>query len=137
MTKKDKLKIVNEICDKYSTGKYTIESCCQNAAISYESFNNWKKANTEIAELYKKASEEKRSNHRKELVELALTALQKKLSFAKYKEIRIETDSTGSITKKIETERTMIPAPADIAIVLNLFYYETDNRQITSVTFDL
>jgi len=136
MTEKNKFKIVDQICENYSTGKFSIESCCKNAGITYKTFTNWINENSAFSESYKKAKERKREEYKSELVELSLTALKKKLSFSKYKEIRIETGEDGKITKKIETERIMIPGATDIAIVLNLFLKEMeDPKQITEINF--
>ena len=53
----DRREKVERICELYSAGGVTIESCCQEVGITQRTFWNYTDQDSEFAELYKKAKE--------------------------------------------------------------------------------
>lgn len=136
-TYEEKKELTIKALELYSTGEYTIESCCENVGIAYTSFKDLKRENAEIAELYKKYNEKRLDNFnaRKniELVVLAKTALEKKLSGEmkqKKKTTRyIKSDDGSEVMEVLDvTETDVIPTAADILGVFNLFDKSTKDQ---------
>jgi len=75
----EKLELVTAICELYSSGQYTIESCCENKGIGEKTFLNWINTNTELAELYKKAKNEVKQQNTKRLVNKALKEIERRI----------------------------------------------------------
>ncbi|MHA1558922.1 MAG: hypothetical protein ACTSXG_03870 [Alphaproteobacteria bacterium] len=119
-SEKKKKEIVEKICNSYATGEYTIESCCGNEGVDEKTFRGWLGKNPEFPELYIKAKEDKKNNHNKKLLNLAETALEKKLKGWEWTEVTTEgvaADEDGEIigTKVKKVKKTQIP---DSAIII-------------------
>lgn len=71
------MRIGKAICDKYALGQYTIDSCCESEGISYWTFNEWFKNNTELSNMYKLAVQKHEETYKRSLKEKCATALQK------------------------------------------------------------
>lgn len=128
--------LARAICDKYVTGEYTLESCCNASGVPYATFYSWITENRngfvqDIQDLYKKTLAEKRIKESSELVHLAKTALKKKLSFDEYKEKSHEekTSPDGIIKTDKTITKIMIPGTGDIALALNNLDDDFKERQ--------
>lgn len=126
----EKIRIAKEVCDLYSTGEYTIQSCCDAVSISYYTFLNWAQPNLtnnqialkewgkgyipEVAELYKKALERNEINYFKLLKDASRRGLLLKSQGMEYEEIeeRVELDSETKKMKTVSrriTKKTIVP----------------------------
>lgn len=76
-TTEQKLEISRKVCDKYSTGEYTIDSCADSEGITGRTFNLWVNDISEISELYKAAKQQVTLKQRGNLKQAALTSLMK------------------------------------------------------------
>lgn len=56
-TDEQKREIVERVCELYESQNATIESCCEAAGVSRQSFSLWVVQNGELGERYKKAKE--------------------------------------------------------------------------------
>jgi len=119
-TAEDKIKICQKICDYYSTGKYTIESCCKKSGVAKRTFDNWVEAHAEIAGLYKKASDLKTNVFKKHLKKLTETAIEKKLKGWKWVET---TKENGIITKEV----TKFQVPDTALLIFNICNLDPEN----------
>ena len=118
--KEERIKVSKGICLNYSTGDYTIESCCGNEGITSRTFNNWRVEISEISDMYIKAQEEKEENYKKKLKLLAESALEKKLKGWEYEEVKsegIRNKETNEIIEFKETVTTKTQIP-DSAIII-------------------
>lgn len=76
----EKLNLVTEICKNYGTGKYTIESCCENVGIVWGTFHIWITENSTLGEIYKTSKETAKKERTKNLVNLALKEIEKRIN---------------------------------------------------------
>lgn len=146
-SKERNIKKAQAICDLYATDKYTIESCSESEGVPYRTFYSWTREASsnyiaEVAELYKKACEDKNFNRKKSIEERRLTigekaliALEKKIEGWSWQEITREgkDKSNGKVVKIVD--KFQVPDTASIIFSLtNAFEDEFKNRQNTDVT---
>jgi len=107
LSPQERIKIASAVCEMYASDKYTIESCLNNQGISETTWRNWQADVAEIAELYKKAIEQKGQVYRKELIGRARTALEKHLEgyTVEITETDGEAYTDASGAQKIKTTR--------------------------------
>ena len=111
----DKAIRVIEIFKEQNAG---IKAICESEAISHVTFMKKIKAFPALAEIYARAKIDRAEKEKKELVLLAKSALQRKLSFEKIIETRQVFDASGRLLKTIHQERAVVPTSNDIALVL-------------------
>ncbi len=73
----EKIEVARKICELYGTGNFTIDSCCENQAITNHTFLRWCGEVVEISELYKEAKQKAAQAQRTELRLAALNSLKK------------------------------------------------------------
>lgn len=108
LTDEQRLEIAREVCEMYATDKYTIAACLSANGIESEStWRKWQDEIAEIADLYKKAIEEKGKAYWAGLVVRARTTLEKSLDGYTIELIESEgeeyTDVDGN--RKIRTKK--------------------------------
>jgi hypothetical protein len=141
-TKERNIKKAQAICDLYATGKYTIEGCCESEGVPFRTFYCWIREASAgyiacIAELYKKACEDKDASRKKAIQERkatigekALAALEKKLDGYTWTETVKE---DGKVVKTVG--KSQAPDAASIIFSLvNAFPDDFKNRQDTDIT---
>lgn len=101
---KKMIHIVKSVCKTYRTGRYTLESACENAGVPYRTFINWwrmyeiKGSQTgcrwaklaEVADLWRDAQEKRWELERRKLVSLAETMMEKRITGYTYEEVTTE-----------------------------------------------
>lgn len=97
-------KIIKQVCESYSTGGYTLESCCENAGVPSRTFRNWFKTYedfgenvpakwtyfAELATLYARAREKCKKYRDGKLMETVDTMLVKLVTGYDVEEIHTE-----------------------------------------------
>lgn len=97
-------KITKQVCESYSTGEYTLESCCENAGVPSRTFRNWFKTYedfgenvpakwtyfAELATLYARAREKCKKYRDGKLMEMVDTMLVKLVTGYDVEEIHTE-----------------------------------------------
>lgn len=97
-------KITKQVCESYSTGEYTLESCCENAGVPSRTFRNWFKTYedfgenvsakwtyfAELATLYARAREKCKKYRDGKLMETVDTMLVKLVTGYDVEEIHTE-----------------------------------------------
>ena len=106
------------IIELYKTENATLKAICESEAVTPKFFQTRVKLSDSLFELYARAKIERAEKKKTELVYLAKTALQRKLSFEKIIETRQVFDASGILLKTIHQERAVIPTSNDIALVL-------------------
>lgn len=115
----EKIEIAKKICEIYSTGKYTIDSVCSTQGVPVRTFYQWRSEITEIADLVRKAKGKRRDERKGELVELAETALHKRLNGWPVEETIIEGGMTpeGEMQRK-RMRKTRKVVPPDSTLII-------------------
>ncbi len=118
----DKLDKVQRICELYSSGQVTIESCCHEVGISQRTFWNYCDQNAEFSELYKKAKEKHSKIGREGIREKAEDNLSKLISGFWIEETEVEElfSKTGQLSgKRVKKKNKFIP-PNVTAVIFAL-----------------
>ena len=117
-----KIEIAKDICNVYSLGKYTLESCCKKNGISYSTLYLWVKTIKEIEELFYKAKQQNIDIYKEQLREKALTSLEKRVKGYSYTETKTVTeksiDGTDTIKEIVKTKKEVLPDPGLIKFAI-------------------
>jgi hypothetical protein len=122
LKEEDRKKKIEEICDLYSSGSFTIESCCTEIGITARTFWNWCDQNSEFAESYKKAKERAAKINKEGIREKAVDNLTKLITGFWIEETEKEefVSKSGDVSgKRIKTKRKFIP-PNVTAVIFAL-----------------
>ena len=113
---------VTKICELYSSGNYTIASCCGKEGISTRAFNQYCNRYAECAELYKKAKKDAIGAYKAELVEKAETALVKAIEgyYIEESEVVERFNKIGDSVGRSESKRRSFVKPNVTAIIFAL-----------------
>jgi hypothetical protein len=159
-TKAKIIKAVKKVCELYTKGEYTIESCCNSVGVPYRTFMSWfEKYNSyigevpdnynyfaELADLYRDAKESSSDVFRGNLIKKAENALEQKLVGYEYEETVTEvkqvTDNDGNTVlvpvgiKK--TKKRVLPSDAAIKFTLTALKPEVygDRSTITNLNIE-
>lgn len=80
LSKEEKIRIAQEVCELYATDQYTLEECLAQAGIRSDStWYKWRSEIEEIEKLYEDAKIQKAENYRINLVGRARTTLERYL----------------------------------------------------------
>lgn len=118
----EEITIVTEICELYSTGEYTLASCCKNVGISDRAFNNYINRNSECSEIYKRAKKEATNKYKGELVEKAQSALEKAIEgyYIEETEVVERFNKLGDPAGRVESKKRIFVKPNVTAIIFAL-----------------
>lgn len=118
----EKTKIINAIGSLYSTNQWTLESCCKNQGISERTFNNWVKASSDLADIFKEYKNmlvDVKKTKLKKLAHRGLELLiQERTVTSKRTVVKIGEDGTARPSEVITTEINIQPSVAAIIFVL-------------------
>lgn len=133
----EKIRIAKAVCEKYASGNYTFESCCNNEGISENTLYAWAREIEEIELILKDAQRQKDESFKRNLKEKAKTALEKLVagfeSVETYQE-GIPDETTGKIiTSKVTTRKKFVP-PNPTAVIFALTNVDGDNFKHKSET---
>ncbi|GAB4493346.1 MAG: hypothetical protein OHK0045_22660 [Raineya sp.] len=124
-----KIKIAKAICEKYATGNYTFESCCNNEGISENTLYAWAREFEGIEALLKDAQRQKDESFKKSLKEKAKTSLEKLIegfeSVETYQEGLPGKD--GKITTTKVTTKKRFIGPNVTAVIFALTNVDSEN----------
>lgn len=110
-TDQDRIDIATKVCDLYAIGKFTIEGCCNDIGVDYNTFWNWCQDLKEIGDLYIKAKEKHNKATKSRIREKALTALEKMMSTYHVDETEVEEafDKKNRLTsKKVKVKKRAV-----------------------------
>jgi HEPN domain-containing protein len=116
------IEFATKICEHYSSGNYTIASCCGKEGISVRAFNQYCNKYAECADLYKKAKRDAIGAYKAELVEKAQTALEKAIEgyFIEETETVERFNKIGDSVGRSESKRRSFVKPNVTAIIFAL-----------------
>jgi len=129
LTKKKKIAIAEAICAKYSTGKYTLQSCCKSEGLVDTTFYSWSKQIPEVGAAFKKAQEAARANEFEELREISRTTLKKRLqgyTVTEKKTLYVPSKDGEPEIRSSEVREKYIP-PSDTALIFFLTNKDPEN----------
>ena len=143
---KAKWLLVNEICDSYKTGKYSIVSCCNNATVPERTFQHWigmsrkerekpkskqRELIAELASIYDKAKAEAQRAYYSDLRENAKRSLHKLVEGFQVTETKTTyypPDKPGGERKiKEVTETVKNILPSSTAVIFALTNVDSEN----------
>jgi hypothetical protein len=129
-----KIRKARTICTLYATDKFTIAECAQNQGIDEKTFHNWKNAIPQIAELYKKAHEEKKQVRYGSIKTRALTAMEELLTKQTITEkqtvIKLGVNGEAIPDRVVSTDRVVLPNATAMIFALK----NTDSENWKDVT---
>lgn len=133
----EKIKIAQAICEKYASGNYTFESCCNSEGICENTLYAWAREFAEIEALLKDSQRQRDESFKKSLKERAKSALEKLVSgfesVETYQE-GIPDEVTGKIiTTKVTTRKKFTP-PNTTAVIFALTNVDGENFKHKSET---
>lgn len=118
----DRREKVERICELYSAGGVTIESCCEEVGITVRTFWNYTDQNSDFADLYKKAKEKHAKIGKEGIREKAEDNLSKLISGFWIEETEVEElfSRTGQLSgKRVKSKKKFIP-PNVTAVIFAL-----------------
>lgn len=119
----EKEKIVRAICEKYSQGNVTFESCCASESIVTNTFYAWIKAEENFAKLYNKAQEDWIGHFKAKIRAVAISSLEKRIQGYEYIEIEKEgvpdADGNMKVSKIREIKKHLAPDPVLTRYAIN------------------
>lgn len=121
-TKADKVRISKKIFEDYSTGEFTLESCCGKQGITARTLNNWAASISEISDLFKKAKEDNSKATKEGLKAKAVSSLEKlivgfSVEEEETKEVR---NLAGQVIQRTTIKKTKHFAPNVTAVIFAL-----------------
>jgi len=118
-TQEQKAEIVERVCELYESQQATVESCCEAAGISQQTFNLWCVQFGEFGERYKKAKETKEVDYWENIIKpLQKRALQKHLEVEQmheqsevvYQGVKVKDESNNPILQ--HSTKDVLPNPS-------------------------
>lgn len=121
-SKAEKVKKAEKICDLYSTGNYTLESCCAEEGITARTLENWARKYSEISVLKKEAKDNNGRANREGVRDVALHGLKRLITgyFVDEEEIERLTDNKGRLVSTRTRKKSRYIPPATAAIIFAL-----------------
>ena len=119
-TEEEKRAIIDQVCEAYETGDYTIESCCEAAGIIERTFRLWLSKDSAYSERYKKAKGKHEESWFENILKpKAMRAIERLLEEreseeTKFEELAFQGVNTGS-TREVKT-KSVTPPNATAAI---------------------
>ena len=113
---------VTKVCEHYSSGNFTIASCCTKEGLSDRAFYKYCTKYSECADIYKNAKREALSAYKGELVEKAQTALEKAIEgyFIEESEVVERFNKLGDPAGRVESKKRVFVKPNVTAIIFAL-----------------
>lgn len=116
------LEFVTKICEHYSSGNYTIASCCGKEGLSERAFHKYCAKYTECADIYKNAKREATAAYKSELIEKAQSALEKAIEgyYIEESEVVERFNKIGDPAGRVESKKRVFIKPNVTAIIFAL-----------------
>lgn len=121
-TKADKIKIASAILDLYSSGEFTLESCCGEHGITARTLHNWSGDISEISDRYKKAKEDNAKSNKEKVRDLAIDGLKRLLTgyVAEEEDVEERFDKSGRLLSRIVKKKKKHVQPNTAAVIFAL-----------------
>lgn len=125
----ERIELAKKVCDLYSLGKYTIEGCCDECGVDYNTFMLWLQQFSEIGDFYKKAKESSAKSIKERIREKAQTALERALTTYHVDESEVEEmfdKKNRLVSKKVRAKKKAVN-PNVAAIIFALKNADPNN----------
>lgn len=121
-TNADKIKISKKVFEDYSTGEFTLESCCGKQGITARTLNNWAASISEVSDLFKKAKDEAAKATKEGLKAKAVSSLEKLITgfSVEEEETKEVRNIAGRVIQKTTIKKTRHFAPNVTAVIFAL-----------------